>query len=218
MEDLTALKSLICLEDNTKEQILIEGKKAADKKRHQQKVRKRILAGFLIVIITIPFSRLLFSSKEGMFVPITVYAQWQGDIKKIDLESQKSFILEKISTPMGKGYSIQVTAEEGYYYELDSEQPSDTINPIFTDKDNAYWIPDYWEYGDFKIYDENGNESDPENLSDASSKPTLNYTVYDETNIVRMKMTIRLSENNGKGIAEIIKVTSYPEKTDEVDL
>lgn len=67
-----------------------------------------------------------------------------------------------------QGYSIQVTTEEGYYCELDSEQPSDTINPIFIDKDNAYWIPDYWEYGDFKIYDENGNESGPENLSDTS--------------------------------------------------
>lgn len=214
MEDLTVLKSLISLEDDTKEQILIEGKKTADKKRQQRKVRKRILVGVLLIIITIPFSRLLYPSNEGMFLPVTVHAQWQDGIKKIDLESQKSFILEKISTPMGKGYSIQVTAEEGYYYELDSEQPSDTINPIFIDKDNAYWIPDYWEYGDFKIYDENGNESDPENLSDTSSKPTLNYTVYDEANIVRMKMTIRLSENNGKGIAEIIKVTSYPEKTD----
>lgn len=214
MEDLTVLKSLISLEDDTKEQILIEGKKTADKKRQQRKVRKRILAGVLLIIITIPFSGLLYPSNEGMFLPVTVHAQWQDGIKKIDLESQKSFILEKISTPMGKGYSIQVTAEEGYYYELDSEQPSDTINPIFIDKDNAYWIPDYWEYGDFKIYDENGNESDPGNLSDTSSKPTLNYTVYDETNIVRMKMTIRLSENNGKGIAEIIKVTSYPEKTD----
>lgn len=214
MEDLTVLKSLISLEDDTKEQILIDGKKTADKKRQQRKVRKRILAGILLIIITIPFSRLLYPSNEGMFLPVTVHAQWQDGIKKIDLESQKSFILEKISTPMGKGYSIQVTAEEGYYYELDSEQPSDTINPIFIDKDNAYWIPDYWEYGDFKIYDENGNESDPENLSDTSSKPILNYTVYDETNIVRMKMTIRLSENNGKGIAEIIKVTSYPEKTD----
>lgn len=214
MEDLTVLKSLISLENDTKEQILIEGKKTADKKRQQRKVRKRILVGVLLIIITIPFSRLLYPSNEGMFLPVTVHAQWQDGIKKIDLESQKSFILEKISTPMGKGYSIQVTAEEGYYYELDSEQPSDTINPIFIDKDNAYWIPDYWEYGDFKIYDENGNESDTENLSDTSSKPTLNYTVYDETNIVRMKMTIRLSENNGKGIAEIIKVTSYPEKTD----
>lgn len=214
MEDLTVLRSLISLENDTKEQILIEGKKTADKKRQQRKVRKRILVGVLLIIITIPFSRLLYPSNEGMFLPVTVHAQWQDGIKKIDLESQKSFILEKISTPMGKGYSIQVTAEEGYYYELDSEQPSDTINPIFIDKDNAYWIPDYWEYGDFKIYDENGNESDTENLSDTSSKPTLNYTVYDETNIVRMKMTIRLSENNGKGIAEIIKVTSYPEKTD----
>lgn len=214
MEDLTVLKSLISLEDDTKEQILIDGKKTADKKRQQRKVRKRILAGVLLIIITIPFSRLLYPSNEGMFLPVIVHAQWQDGIKKIDLESQKSFILEKISTPMGKGYSIQVTAEEGYYYELDSEQPSDTINPIFIDKDNAYWIPDYWEYGDFKIYDENGNESDSGNLSDTSSKPTLNYTVYDETNIVRMKMTIRLSENNGKGIAEIIKVTSYPEKTD----
>lgn len=217
MEDLTALKSLICLEDNAKEQILIEGKKTAEKKRLQRKVRKRILAGFLIVIITIPFSRLFFSSKEGMFVPVTVYAQGQDGIKKIDLGSQKSFELEKISTPMGKGYSIQVTAEEGYYYELDREQPSETINPIFVDEDNAYWIPNYWETGDFKIYDENGNELDPENLSDISSKPTLNYTVYDETNIMRMKMTIRLSENNGTGIAEIIKVISYPEKTDEVN-
>lgn len=214
MEDLTVLKSLISLENDTKEQILIEGKKTADKKRQQRKVRKRILVGVLLIIITIPFSRLLYPSNEGMFLPVTVHAQWQDGIKKIDLESQKFFILEKISTPMGKGYSIQVTAEEGYYYELDSEQPTDTINPIFIDKDNAYWIPDYWEYGDFKIYDENGNESDTENLSDTSSKPTLNYTVYDETSIVRMKMTIRLSENNGKGIAEIIKVTSYPEKTD----
>lgn len=63
----------------------------------------------------------------------------------------------------------------------------------------------------------NGNELDFENLSDTSTKPTLNYTVYDETNIVRMKMTIRLNENNGTGIAEIIKVISYPEKTDEVN-
>ena len=144
--------------------------------------------------------------------PIKVYAQDLSGASEIDLIPDKTFTLEKIQTPLGEGYSLYISANDGYYCETICNDSDDGLEQIFSDEDYIYWIPDYWKNKDMRIYDAEGNILDPQDLFSVSDQTaTITYCVYNERDSLQFQMTVSLREIDGVGKGEILSLVSYPE-------
>lgn len=158
------------------------------------------IISFLLQAIGFPYQETLY--------PIKVYAQ---ETSEIILSEQEEFFLEKTQTPLGFGYELYAATDAGYHYTNTVEDVGYGIDTIFSDKNHIYWIPDCWKNIDNKIYDEKGTQLDNSGAT-KDYKARVSYCVYDELNILRMKIVIELSENAGKGSGKILKLISYPKQ------
>lgn len=198
----------IVLSDDSKLRIIENGITVAAQRKKRQKKRCYTFSVFLALgIISFLLQSIGFPYQETLY-PIKVYAQ---ETSEIILSEQEEFFLEKTQTPLGFGYKLYAATDAGYHYTNTVEDIGYGIDTIFSDKNHIYWVPDYWKNIDNKIYDEKGTQLDNSGAT-KDYKARVSYCVYDEQNILRMKIVIELSENAGKGSGKILKLISYPKQ------
>lgn len=208
---MNELKTEIMLSEKKKVQIIENAHQIAKQRKKALKLRY-CSAVFLLLIIGI--TGFFANGHYGIMdeYPIKVYAQDLSGASEIDLIPDKTFTLEKIQTPLGEGYSLYISANDGYYCETICNDSDDGLEQIFSDEDYIYWIPDYWKNKDMRIYDAEGNILDPQDLFSVSDQTaTITYCVYNERDSLQFQMTVSLREINGVGKGEILNLVSYPE-------
>ena len=208
---MNELKTEIMLSEKKKVQIIENAHQIAKQRKKALKLRY-CSAVFLLLIIGITgfFANGYYGIMDEY--PIKVYAQDLSGTSEIELIPDKTFTLEKIQTPLGKGYSLYTSANNGYYCETVCNASDNGLEQIFSDEDYIYWIPDYWKNRDIKIYDAEGNILDPQNLFSISDQTaTVTYRVYNERDSLQFQMTVSLREIDGVGKGKILSLTSYPE-------
>lgn len=206
------LKNEIMLSEKKKIQIIENAHQIARQRKKALKLRY-YSAVFLLLIIGI--TGFFANGHYGIIdeYPIKVYAQDLSGASEIDLKTEKTFTLEKIQTPLGEGYSLYISANDGYYCETVCNASDDGLEQIFSDENYIYWIPDYWQNKDIKIYDAEGNLLDPQDLFSVSDQTaTITYCVYNEDDSLQFQTTIALREIDGVAKGEILSLTSYPEE------
>lgn len=201
------------LSEEKKRQIVQNGYKIADQRRKKMKTRRNIVVIMLITVGIIGVAPYQNSDTASGY-PLQVYAQEISESNEIDLAEDKTFSLEKVETPLGPGYKLYTSVDQGYYCETVSDPTDEGLEVVFSGNDYIYWVPDYWENNKGKVYDEHGNALEYD--SEASNhKTTVTYCVYDENDALKFQMTLSLQEKDDAGQGEIIKLTSYPEVKEE---
>lgn len=199
----------IVLNEETKSRIIENGYRIAMQRKKNMKKRYGMVSLLLIVGIMMLYLEGNLGVERDY--PIRVYAQEISEANKIDLKEQEVFTLKKKQTPLGLGYELYMAVDEGYYCKTISDATDDGLETIFSGDDYIYWIPDYWKNENFRVYDEEGNLL--ENQSGATyCTATVTYRVYDEQDILRFQMTVKLKEMDGSGTGEIIKMMCYPKE------
>ena len=111
---MNELKTEIMLSEKKKVQIIENAHQIAKQRKKALKLRY-CSAVFLLLIIGITgfFANGYYGIMDAY--PIKVYAQDLSGASEIDLIPDKTFTLEKIQTPLGEGYSLYISANDGYY-------------------------------------------------------------------------------------------------------
>lgn len=199
----------IVLSDIEKSRILESGKReAAHRIEKWKQTRNRVACFIIIGGISVGIISSYMPARKSM-MPITVYAQEVDGEKELPLEKEYVYKIEKTKTPLGMGYQLNVTTEDGYYCTKHIEGISHGLDTIFENEDSIYWIPDYWKYNNIKIYDDAGNVVTNINAV-KDGKARVSFSVFDDTDRLRSEMVLELSEEAGKGTAKIIELKSYP--------
>lgn len=212
---MNELKNEIMLSEKKKNQIIENAHQIAAQRKKTAKLRYR---SAVLLLLIIGITGLFMNGNYGIVdeYPIKVYAQDLSGASEIDLIPNKTFTLEKIQTPLGEGYSLYVSANDGYYCKTVCNASDNGLEQIFSDKDYIYWIPDYWKNEDIKIYDAEGNLLDSQNQFSVSDRAaTVTYCVYNGNDRLQLQMTVSLREIDGLGKGEILSLTSYPEPETE---
>lgn len=206
--EIRKVSEKIVLDEGRKSRIISEGRKIALQRRKRMKMHCGVASVLLIMGIVV--SQLVDYPKQGNVYPITVYAQEISEACEIDMIEESEFSLEKQETPLGLGYVLCATIEDGYHCKTVIGENKEGIDTIFQDEDYIYWVPDYWKYENIKIYDENGNLLDNAGAA-KDSTAQITYCVYDKQEMMRFQMTIQLHEEDGVADGVILELISYPE-------
>ncbi len=122
--EIRKVSEKIVLDEGRKSRIITEGRKIALQRRKRMKMRCGVASVLLIMWIVV--LQLVDYPKQGNVYPITVYAQEISEACEIDMIEESEFSLEKQETPLGLGYVLYATIEDGHQYKT---QPSATQYP-----------------------------------------------------------------------------------------
>lgn len=199
----------ITLNDQKKKQILENGQQIADKRKRTTKIRYHTI---IVLLLVIGITELFISGNSNIInrYPIQVYAQEISGIDEVKLAENSVFTLEKVQTPMGMGYKLYTSINDGYYCETVSNTTNEGLEAVFSKENDLYWIPDYWNNKEVKIYDKNGIALNQQNIP-SNPTTTVTYCVYNEKDLLQLQITIALQEIDGVGKGEILRIMSYPD-------
>ena len=116
------------------------------KKRKKKRCSMTLIAIVLLICLCTTLHNLNYT---------VVYAS--GIEGRVQLkEGEKVKLMEKM-TPLGKGYTIEISLDENEQFEVIEGSENFNAENIFINNDFIYWVPD--GLSSERIADENGNES-----------------------------------------------------------
>ncbi len=115
------------------------------KKRKKKRCSMTLIAIVLLICLCTTLHNLNYT---------VVYAS--GIEGRVQLkEGEKVKLMEKM-TPLGKGYTIEISLDENEQFEVIEGSENFNAENIFINNDFIYWVPD--GFSSERITDENGNE------------------------------------------------------------
>ena len=115
------------------------------KKRKKKRCSMTLIAIVLLICLCTTLHNLNYT---------VVYAS--GIEGRVQLkEGEKVKLMEKM-TPLGKGYTIEISLDENEQFEVIEGSENFNAENIFINNDFIYWVPDGLSFE--RIADENGNE------------------------------------------------------------
>ena len=137
LEDMSKLADDIVLTEQNERKLFI-----AYKKRIESQRRKKVLMrGYYRVAVVALAMMIMFSVNYYLQSPDLVVYAATGD-KMVQLRLNERVNLEKQRTPLGYGYVLEMSVEEGSrYYTIENEQNLNADN-IFRNGNKIFWMPD----------------------------------------------------------------------------
>lgn len=150
LEDMSKLADDIVLTEQNERKLFI-----AYKKRIESQRRKKVLMrGYYRVAVVALAMMIMFSVNYYLQSPDLVVYAATGD-KMVQLRLNERVNLEKQRTPLGYGYVLEMSVEEGSrYYTIENEQNLNADN-IFRNGNKIFWMPDGMNSINFR--DQDGN-------------------------------------------------------------
>lgn len=194
LENISKLADDIVLTEQNERKLFI-----AYKKRIESQRRKKVLMrGYYRVAVVALAMMIMFSVNYYLqSLDLVVYAA-TGD-KMVQLRLNERVNLEKQRTPLGYGYVLEMSVEEGSrYYTIENEQNLNADN-IFRNGNKIFWMPDGMNSINFR--DQDGNVIKiPE--TDSS---TLNIEVCNYDGKMVERITLILERRDGQCSVEMLK-------------
>ena len=150
LENISKLADDIVLTEQNERKLFI-----AYKKRIESQRRKKVLMrGYYRVAVVALAMMIMFSVNYYLQSPDLVVYAATGD-KMVQLRLNERVNLEKQRTPLGYGYVLEMSVEEGSrYYTIENEQNLNADN-IFRNGNKIFWMPDGMNSINFR--DQDGN-------------------------------------------------------------
>ena len=194
LENISKLADDIVLTEQNERKLFI-----AYKKRIESQRRKKVLMrGYYRVAVVALAMMIMFSVNYYLQSPDLVVYAATGD-KMVQLRLNERVNLEKQRTPLGYGYVLEMSVEEGSrYYTIENEQNLNADN-IFRNGNKIFWMPDGMNSINFR--DQDGNVIKiPE--TDSS---TLNTEVCNYDGKMVERITLILERRDGQCSVEMLK-------------
>lgn len=194
LENISKLADDIVLTEQNERKLFI-----AYKKRIESQRRKKVLMrGYYRVAVVALAMMIMFSVNYYLQSPDLVVYAATGD-KMVQLRLNERVNLEKQRTPLGYGYVLEMSVEEGSrYYTIENEQNLNADN-IFRNGNKIFWMPDGMNSINFR--DQDGNVIKiPE--TDSS---TLNIEVCNYDGKMVERITLILERRDGQCSVEMLK-------------
>lgn len=194
LENISKLADDIVLTEQNERKLFI-----AYKKRIESQRRKKVLMrGYYRVAVVALAMMIMFSVNYYLQSPDLVVYAATGD-KMVQLRLNERVNLEKQRTPLGYGYVLEMSVEEGSrYYTIENEQNLNADN-IFRNGNKIFWMPDGMNSINFR--DQDGNVIKiPE--TDSS---TLNIEVCNYDGKMVERITLILERRDGQCSVEMFK-------------
>ena len=156
------------------------------------------MRGYYRVAVVALAMMIMFSVNYYLQSPDLVVYATTGD-KMVQLRLNERVNLEKQRTPLGYGYVLEMSVEEGSrYYTIENEQNLNADN-IFRNGNKIFWMPDGMNSINFR--DQDGNVIKiPE--TDSS---TLNIEVCNYDGKMVERITLILERRDGQCSVEMLK-------------
>lgn len=122
-------------------------------KKFKLKLKKRKKKRCSMTLIAIVLLICLCTTLHNLNYTVVYASGIEGRVQLI--EGEKVKLMEKM-TPLGKGYTIEISLDENEQFEVIEGSENFNAENIFINNDFIYWVPD--GLSSERIADENGNE------------------------------------------------------------
>lgn len=195
LENMPKLADDIVLTEQEKRKVFTAYKKRIEVQKRKAAIVRKIYQAVAVIVVLVTI--ITFSTTYLQSSNLVVYAA-TGD-KMVQLKLNEKVYLEKEKTPLGYGYTLEMSVEEkGYYYTIEGEENLNADN-IFRNENRIYWMPDGMNTMNFR--DQDGNIIQiPE-----TNNSTLNIKVCNSEGRQVEKITLILERRDGKCSVEMLK-------------
>lgn len=122
-------------------------------KKFKLKLKKRKKKRCSMILIAIVLLICLCTTLHNLNYTVVYASGIEGRVQL--KEGEKVKLMEKM-TPLGKGYTIEISLDENEQFEVIEGSENFNAENIFINNDFIYWVPD--GLSSERIADENGNE------------------------------------------------------------
>ena len=122
-------------------------------KKFKLKLKKRKEKRCSMILIAIVLLICLCTTLHNLNYTVVYASGIEGRVQL--KEGEKAKLMEKM-TPLGKGYTIEISLDENEQFEVIEGSENFNAENIFINNDFIYWVPD--GLSSERIADENGNE------------------------------------------------------------